>query len=195
MKTETELFSSPIAALDAKSISYLQAAEGSAGGKTPGWFVVRKVAFGKARDGWLTLLVLGIVALGVAIELIVVVAPGMREGDTPVVWQAVTAGIGVWFVGFGLAKFLRAAPPWEPRGFVFADSRFLWEVGPGKVQASDLSKLTSVAGTHHRVNNGYRDTRLTLQLAGRNKTLVLSDMTGATCPTRSTNGTATKPRP
>jgi hypothetical protein len=162
--------------LDDESLRYLQIVETTTGAAYDGVFIDRGATwFSGPRGGWLLLLILGIVALAGAGALCWPELLDRIEQPSRSTVQAILAGLGILLFATGVARFRRPPGPIN-RSFLFADALHLWDVTPGRVEATELTNLRQAGGTHHYTNRAYTHSSMTLTFTSGSRTLSISGL-------------------
>jgi hypothetical protein len=160
--------------LDADSLAYLQSVEATAGTSHDGVYICRGASwFSGPRGGWFLYLVLGLAGLVAAGALCWPPLLDQLVPEARATTQAVLAGLGILLLSVGVVRYRRAPGPIR-RSFLFADALHLWEVTPDRVEATELTDLRDVDGSHHSNNGAYTHSLLSLTFSARRRSVQVS---------------------
>lgn len=157
----------PISQLDPVTTDYLARVDQAAGDGFAGVFQRRTYTPPNPREGWGWLMVGGIACFAVAgyffrpqalLDVNLAVIPYV---------QVPALAIGLLLLWLGVRRRMRTNPPRAFRAFLFADGRYLWQVGPEQVEAIPLDQLIDVDGTHQSIGGSYLFSKLILVFQNR----------------------------
>ena len=148
------------AELDADSLRYLQDVDAS-GGRGHGGIFIRRQPDAGPRGGWGTYLIVGAVALTIALALFHPIAYERLKVPTRSTLQAALGGLGILCLAAGVVKYLRPKVKPLVGSFLFADARQIWDVTPTAVFTVDLSANSDVEGKHNYKNGAYQGSTFT----------------------------------